>query len=93
MITYYLSCIGKQGKGAESYWVLNLNIWEDVIFMITYLVIFLMLIGLELAYFTIADHFNIIDKPNERSSHTAVVPVVFESKMKNKQYELLHNIL
>jgi len=27
----------------------------------------------ELVYFRIADHFNIIDKPNERSSHTRVV--------------------
>ena len=27
---------------------------------------------LELAYFKIADKFNIIDKPNERSSHTKV---------------------
>ncbi len=41
--------------------------------MITYLVIFVLLVVLELLYFRIADHFNIIDKPNERSSHTAVV--------------------
>ncbi len=41
--------------------------------MITYLVIFVLLWGLELAYFTIADHFNIIDKPNERSSHSTIV--------------------
>lgn len=27
----------------------------------------------ELLYFRIADHFNIIDKPNERSSHTTIV--------------------
>lgn len=27
---------------------------------------------LEIAYFKLADHFNIIDKPNHRSSHTAV---------------------
>ena len=27
----------------------------------------------ELVYFKIADHFNIIDKPNERSSHTTIV--------------------
>lgn len=34
------------------------------------------LVGLfvaELIYFSIADHFNIIDKPNQRSSHTRVV--------------------
>ncbi|RZL33186.1 MAG: UDP-GlcNAc--UDP-phosphate GlcNAc-1-phosphate transferase, partial [Pedobacter sp.] len=36
---------------------------------------FLLLISLlllELLYFKLADHFNIIDKPNARSSHTAV---------------------
>jgi len=36
---------------------------------------FLILAGLfilELAYFKIADHFNIIDKPNSRSSHTTI---------------------
>lgn len=32
-----------------------------------------MLILLELAYFRIADRFNIIDKPNLRSSHTSIV--------------------
>lgn len=37
-----------------------------------YLVIFIALFVLELVYFKIADRFNIIDKPNERSSHTAI---------------------
>lgn len=32
-----------------------------------------LLVVVELIYFKIADHFNIIDKPNERSSHTKVV--------------------
>ena len=32
-----------------------------------------MLVALELCYFKIADHFNIIDKPNERSSHSSIV--------------------
>lgn len=44
--------------------------------MISYIVyglITVLLIGLELIYFRIADRFNIIDKPNERSSHTSVV--------------------
>lgn len=36
-------------------------------------IIFILLILLELAYFRIADRFNIIDRPNQRSSHTAVV--------------------
>jgi UDP-N-acetylmuramyl pentapeptide phosphotransferase/UDP-N-acetylglucosamine-1-phosphate transferase len=37
-----------------------------------YLIIVLLLIAIELAYFRIADHFNIIDKPNLRSSHTRI---------------------
>lgn len=40
---------------------------------ITYGIIFVILLLLELAYFKIADKFNIIDKPNERSSHTTIV--------------------
>lgn len=38
-----------------------------------YQAIFILLFVLELFYFHIADKFNIIDKPNERSSHTSVV--------------------
>ena len=38
----------------------------------SFLIIFLLLILMELAYFRIADRFNIIDKPNQRSSHTSV---------------------
>ncbi|MES2239791.1 MAG: hypothetical protein V4497_05960 [Bacteroidota bacterium] len=30
------------------------------------------ILGIELLYFKIADKFNIIDKPNNRSSHTAI---------------------
>lgn len=37
-----------------------------------YALIFVALFILELVYFKIADRFNIIDKPNERSSHTTV---------------------
>lgn len=40
---------------------------------IIYGIITVLLIVLELVYFRIADHFNIIDKPNERSSHSSVV--------------------
>ena len=40
---------------------------------ITYLIIAAVLVAAELLYFRIADRFNIIDKPNERSSHTKVV--------------------
>ena len=44
-----------------------MNIW------ITYAIIAAVLFVAELAYFKIADKCNIIDKPNERSSHTKVV--------------------
>lgn len=44
-----------------------MNIW------ITYLIIAVILLAAELVYFKIADHFNIIDKPNERSSHSSIV--------------------
>ena len=36
------------------------------------IVIFTILLALELLYFKIADRFNIIDKPNERSSHSTI---------------------
>lgn len=39
----------------------------------TFAIILLLLVLLELAYFRIADRFNIIDKPNLRSSHTSIV--------------------
>lgn len=39
----------------------------------TYVIIAAILLVAELVYFKVADHFNIIDKPNERSSHTRVV--------------------
>lgn len=41
--------------------------------MITYVIFFVILWALELVYFKIADRFNIIDKPNERSSHSTIV--------------------
>ena len=41
--------------------------------MIAYFIIFIILLVAELIYFRIADHFNIIDKPNERSSHSSIV--------------------
>ena len=41
--------------------------------MLTYLIIFVLLFVAELAYFKIADKCNIIDKPNERSSHSSIV--------------------
>ena len=40
---------------------------------VVYGIIFMVLLVLELVYFKIADRFNIIDKPNERSSHSTIV--------------------
>lgn len=40
---------------------------------VTYLIIAVILVAAELLYFRIADRCNIIDKPNERSSHTSIV--------------------
>jgi len=40
--------------------------------MMIYLLILLILFGIELYYFIIADRFNIIDKPNQRSSHSVI---------------------
>lgn len=41
--------------------------------MVTYIIIFILLLIAELVYFRIADKCNIIDKPNERSSHSTIV--------------------
>lgn len=41
--------------------------------LVQYAVISIALLALEVIYFRIADHFNIIDKPNQRSSHNTVV--------------------
>lgn len=39
----------------------------------TYLIIAVGLLLAELLYFKLADHYNIVDKPNERSSHSRIV--------------------
>ena len=44
-----------------------------MIMLLTYVAIAILLLVAELVYFNVADHFNIIDKPNERSSHTKIV--------------------
>ena len=44
-----------------------MNIW------LTYWIVAVILVSVELVYFRIADRFNIIDKPNERSSHSTIV--------------------
>ena len=41
--------------------------------LINYGIIAVLLLMLELLYFYLADRFNIIDKPNERSSHSSIV--------------------
>lgn len=41
--------------------------------MIKFVLIFIILLVAELVYFKIADKCNIIDKPNERSSHSTIV--------------------
>ena len=41
--------------------------------LLTYGIIAAILLIAELVYFKIADHFNIIDKPNKRSSHSTIV--------------------
>ena len=41
--------------------------------MSSYIIIFLALLALEMIYFKVADKYNIIDKPNERSSHSTIV--------------------
>jgi UDP-N-acetylmuramyl pentapeptide phosphotransferase/UDP-N-acetylglucosamine-1-phosphate transferase len=38
----------------------------------TYIALLILFIGIELIYFKIADYYNIIDKPNNRSSHTSI---------------------
>ncbi len=38
-----------------------------------YLLLLIVLFGVQLAYFQVADRFNIIDKPNERSSHKGII--------------------
>ena len=40
---------------------------------ISFAIVLIVLLALELCYFKIADKYNIIDKPNERSSHSTVV--------------------
>ena len=41
--------------------------------MIKLLIIAILLLALEQVCFKLADHFNIIDKPNERFSHSSIV--------------------
>lgn len=40
--------------------------------MLTYLIVAVLLLKIEILYFRIAKHYNIVDKPNSRSSHAHV---------------------
>ena len=44
-----------------------------MVLYLKYVAVAILLLIAELVYFSIADHFNIIDKPNERSSHSKIV--------------------
>lgn len=48
-------------------------IYNFIVMWLTYLIIAVLLFIMELVYFKIADKCNIIDKPNERSSHSSIV--------------------
>ena len=41
--------------------------------LVTYVIVFVLLLVAEFVYFKVADRFNIIDKPNLRSSHSTIV--------------------
>ncbi len=41
--------------------------------ILTYAIVLVLLVAAELVYFRVADKFNIIDKPNNRSSHSKIV--------------------
>lgn len=49
------------------------NTNNDMTTWLIYLIISALLLAAELVYFRIADRFNIIDKPNQRSSHSSIV--------------------
>lgn len=49
------------------------NFHTDMTIWLKYLLITALLLAAELVYFRIADRFNIIDKPNQRSSHSSIV--------------------
>ena len=49
------------------------NFHTDMTIWLKYLLITALLLAAELVYFRIADKCNIIDKPNQRSSHSSIV--------------------
>ena len=49
------------------------NFHADMTTWLKYLLITALLLAAELVYFRIADKCNIIDKPNQRSSHSSIV--------------------
>lgn len=57
----------------SEFYIIETNIEDIMNYWMTYGIIAVILLVAEVCYFKVADHFNIIDKPNERSSHTKVV--------------------
>ena len=51
----------------------SIPLLSDMTTWLTYLIITVLLLAAELVYFRIADKCNIIDKPNQRSSHSSIV--------------------
>ena len=54
-----------------------------------YIIIFIILLTAEMIYFCIADKFNIIDKPNQRSSHSSIRDEVKKSTVCSKRLILV----
>lgn len=65
-------CFIDQGL-AEVAGIQIIGINNSIYMWYTYIIIAILLVAAELAYFKIADKCNIIDKPNERSSHSTIV--------------------
>ncbi|WP_281322662.1 UDP-GlcNAc--UDP-phosphate GlcNAc-1-phosphate transferase [Flavobacterium aestivum] len=51
---------------------MNIYFRKQLVLYMIYIILLLLFIGIELIYFKIADHYNIIDKPNSRSSHSSI---------------------
>ena len=72
---YYISDLVSRGLPCWlSHYLLYSFVCKKInLFMTTYIIIFVLLLVAELVYFRIADKCNIIDKPNQRSSHSTIV--------------------
>ena len=78
IIQNVITCLAR-GKVNGAYWWDRVNVFislkqsENMNEYLLYGVIAVLLFVLEVVYFRVAARFNIIDKPNERSSHSSVV--------------------